>query len=118
MRVEIAKGEELKEVSEFSRAVGNIPLVEGISVASVMRDDDGKIVGFAAVQAACHAAGSYVKPEYRKQGLTYEMRRVLESELKSNGIPVYFALPHNKFERDLFRKYGPVKEQIVQVKEL
>jgi GNAT superfamily N-acetyltransferase len=118
MKVEIVKGEALKEVSEFSKSIGNIPLLEATSMASVLRDDDGDIVGFAAVQAACHACGSYVKPEFRRKGLTYTLRQALESELRSQGIPMYFALPHNKFERELFKKYGPVKEQIVQVREL
>lgn len=117
MKMEIvSKG--MLEISEFSKGVGNVPLIEGASVAAVMRDNDGKIVAFAAAQMAIHAAGSYVAPKYRGKGLTYELRKMLESELRREGVPVYFALPASEFEKDLFAKYGAVTEQTVQVKEL
>jgi hypothetical protein len=121
MKIEIAKGEAIKEVSDFGVSIGNNILIPGVAVAAVLRDDDGKIIGFAAAQAACHAAGSYISPEFRKKGYTYDLRMALENELKSDGIPVYFAIPNTEFERELFKKYGskkPIKEQIVQIKEL
>ena len=115
--IEIARGDVIQELSEFSVSVGNVPLREGVSVASILREN-GKILGFAAVQAACHAAGSYIAPDHRHQGLTYQLRKALEDELKLQCVPMYFAIPHNDFEKMLFGKYGPVAEKLVQVKEL
>jgi GNAT superfamily N-acetyltransferase len=117
MKMEIVRSG-MKEVSEFSQGVGNVPLGEGTSAAAVLRDDDGKIVAFAAVQTAVHAAGSYVAPAHRGKGLTYELRKMLESELRTQGVPMYFAIPASEFEKNLFAKYGAVQERTVQVKSL
>ena len=117
MKMEIVKSG-MKEISEFSQGVGNVPLAEGTSIAAVVRDNEGKIIAFAAVQTAVHAAGSYVAPKHRRKGLTYELRKMLESELRTQGIPMYFAIPTSEFEKNLFAKYGAVVERTVQVKEL
>ena len=115
--IEIANGDVIAELSEFSQSVGNVPLREGMSMAAVLREQ-GKIIGFAAVQAACHAAGSYVALSRRHEGLTYQLRTALENELRAQGVPMYFAIPSNDFEKMLFAKYGPVTETLAQVKEL
>jgi hypothetical protein len=59
-----------------------------------------------------------VKDEYRRLGFSYELRSALDNELRRRGIQVYFALPANDFERQLFAKYGHVIEQAVQVRHL
>jgi GNAT superfamily N-acetyltransferase len=115
--IEIASGDVIKELSDFSVSVGNVRLHKGMSVASVLREE-GRIIGFAAAAAACHAAGSYVAPSHRHQGLTYQLRKALEDELRTQGVPMYFAVPANDFEKMLFAKYGPVTEKLAQVKEL
>jgi hypothetical protein len=115
--IEIARGDAIRELSEFSVSVGNVPFRVGLSVASILREE-GKIIGFAAVQAACHAAGSYIVPSHRHQGLTYQLRTALEDELRAKNVPMYFAIPGNDFEKMLFAKYGPVTEKLAQVKEL
>lgn len=117
MKVEILTGRQILDLSELSKSLGNIPLVPGQSLASVMYDNQ-KIVGFAAVQGACHAAGSWVHPDYRGQKLTYSLRSPLEAALKANGILIYFAFPGNDFEKQLFAKYGPTTEKLAQIRTL
>jgi N-acetylglutamate synthase-like GNAT family acetyltransferase len=121
MEVRIATPEETAEISKLSVKVGNIPFFPGQSLIALLEHGDGdekEIVGFAAVQNAQHAAGSWVKEEFRKQGRSYELRHALDNELRRRGIPVYFALPQSDFERHLFAKYGPVTEHNVQVRHL
>jgi len=117
VRVEILEGDKIAELDALSRSLGNTPLLSHSALASVMRDKE-EIIGFAAVQSALHAAGSWINPAHRGQKYTYALRAMLEDEMKAKGFRVYFALPGNEFERTLFAKYGPVKEQVVQVKEL
>lgn len=115
--MEILEGLRIAEVDRLSRSLGNTPLLPGCAVASIMRAGD-EIVGFASVQTALHASGSWIHPDYRKKGFTYELRKLLEADLRGKGIQVYFSFPNTDFERALFAKYGPVKEQMAQVKEL
>lgn len=117
MIVRMATRDEMKEISDYSVRCGNIPLVQDQALSSVLMEGK-EVVGFAAVQAALHAAGSYVDPRFRGKGLTYGLRAELEKELKRLGFPVYFALPGNDFEKMLFAKYGPVSERLAQIKEL
>lgn len=117
MEVTIATPEEMQELSRLSMRVGNIPFFAGQSTAAIMRDGK-EIVGFAAVQNAQHAAGSWVKEELRRRKHSYELRSCLENELRRRGIPVYFALPGNDFEKQLFAKYGNVTEQQIQIRHL
>lgn len=117
MEVILASPRDIQKLSELSVKVGNIPLFPGKAVASLLFEGD-EIVGFAAVQQAWHAAGSWVKEEYRRQGLTHTLRNSLDNELRRMGVPVYFALPGNEFERELFAKYGHVLERTVQVRNL
>lgn len=121
MEVRIATAEETRAVSALSVKVGNIPLFPQQSIIAVLEHGDGdekEIVGFAALQTAQHAAGSWVKEEFRKQKHSYELRHALDNELRRRAIPVYFALPQSDFEKHLFEKYGPVTEHIVQVRHL
>jgi acetyltransferase (GNAT) family protein len=118
MKLEILEGAKIEELDKLSRSLGNTPLISGSSLASVMRDENGTIVGFASVQTALHASGSWISPGYRRNGYTYELRRLLESDMRAKKIPVYFAFPGNDFEKELFRKYGSVTERLAQVKEL
>lgn len=117
MDFELLESEAVLEVDPISIEVGNIPFLPNQSMVSVMRDR-GRIVGFAGVQAASHAAGSWVAPEYRLRGYSYELRKVLENGMRKFGIKIYFSLPQNDFEKALFAKYGPVQEKLVQVREL
>lgn len=121
MEIRIATPEETAKISALSVRVGNIPFFPNQSIIALLEDEkDGEkeIVGFAAVQTAQHAAGSWVKEEHRRKRHTYELRQALDSELRQRGIPVYFALPQNDFERHLFAKYGHVTEHLVQVRHL
>jgi len=118
MTFEILSGLSIAELDKLSRELGNIPLLAGSSISSIMRDDAGKIKGFASVQTAVHASGSWVDLKYRRQRHTYTLREVLEDELRRLRVPVYFSIPQNDFEKSLFAKYGAVEEKIVQVKKL
>lgn len=119
MEVRIVKPEELLDVSMLSLALGNIPFFPDQSIVSVLTDrEDGEILGFAAVQTAHHAAGSWVKEALRRKGYSYQLRRALDDELRRRGIPRYFALPGSDFEKQLFAKYGRVSEQLAQVRQL
>jgi GNAT superfamily N-acetyltransferase len=115
--IKLATAEDIKKLSELSVRLGNIPLFPGQSIVSFFEDGEG-VAGFAAVQSAWHAAGSWVKEEYRRLGFSYELRSALDNELRRRGIQVYFALPGNEFEKMLFAKYGHVLEQTVQVRHL
>jgi hypothetical protein len=115
--VRLATEQEMQKLSDYSKAVGGIGFLPGQAIASLLLDDE-EVIGYAAVHNACHAAGSYVKEEHRRQGHTYEMRKILDAELKRRGIPVYFALPNNDFERWLFAKYGHVTEHLAQVRQI
>jgi hypothetical protein len=117
MKLEILEGDSLAELNLLSQSLGNTQLVYGNSLASVLRDEEN-IIGFAAVQLALHASGSWIHPDYRGKRHTYELRSLLESEMRIRSIPVYYAFPGNDFERMLFKKYGHVREQLAQVKEL
>lgn len=137
MEVRIATPEELQTLSQLSVRLGNVPFVPGQAIVSVMTRDratldskrlpsksgetenDEQIIGFAAVQNALHAAGSWVKEEFRKRGHSYELRTCLDNELRRRGFPVYFALPGSDFEKHLFAKYGHVTEHTaVQIRHL
>src|SRR5258708_791546 len=109
--------DQLAELDALSRSLGNVPFLPGQCSASLLRDGR-EIIGFAAVQAAVHAAGSWIKPSHRGKGHTYKLRELLEQKLRDEGIKVYFAIPANDFEKTLFAKYGPVVEKTVQVREL
>lgn len=117
MQVIAATPGDVHRLSALSVSLGNVPLFHGQCAASLLVDA-GEIVGFAATQTAHHAAGSWVKEEFRRKGYTYELRRCLEDELHKAGVPVYFSIPNTWFEKRLFAKYGPVTERVVQVKTL
>lgn len=117
MEVRLFQPSEIEKLSKLSVSLGNVPFFSGQVKAAILLDEK-EIVGFAAVQSAWHAAGSWVKEEHRKQGHTYDLRNCLDNELRRNGIKVYFALPGNDFEKQLFAKYGHVTEQTVQVRHL
>ena len=117
MNVRIAKPQEIEKLSKLSTSRGNIPFVRGQAIIS-LAEDKGEIVGFAAVQNALHAAGSWVKEDYRRKKLTYEMRAALDNELRAQGFSVYFAFPATDFERHLFAKYGQVIEHLAQIRHL
>jgi len=121
MEVRIATPAEIAEVSKLSVRLGNVPFVKDQAIVALLEHEiEGKkaIVGFAAVQNAMHAAGSWVKEEFRGQKHTYQMRAVLDNELRRRGFPVYFALPANEFEQHLFAKYGQVTEHLAQIRHL
>lgn len=115
--IKIATAEDIQKLSALSVGLGNIPFFTGQSIVSFFEDGAG-IAGFAAVQSAWHAAGSWVKESHRKQGITYQLRASLENEMRRHGIPVYFALPGNEFEKELFGKYGHMVERISQMRSL
>lgn len=117
MEVRIAKPEEIEKLSQLSVRLGNVPFLPNQAIVAVL-EDDKEIVGFAAVQNAVHAAGSWVKEEHRRKGHTYEMRHALDNELRTRGFGVYFALPASDFEKHLFSKYGQVTESLVQIRHL
>lgn len=121
LKVRIATPEETAKISAMSVRLGNIPLFPGQSIISLLehdRDEKKEIVGFAAVQTAQHAAGSWVKEELRRNGYSYQLRHELENEMRRRGFPVYFALPQNDFEKHLLAKYGHTTEHLVQVRHL
>jgi hypothetical protein len=115
MRLEVLKGDAVMELDELSRSVGNNEMIPGLCIASALKEDS-RIIGFANVRVVCHAGGSYVHPDYRLRGLSYRLRESLENALREEKVTRYFAIPGNDFERDLFRKYGPVEEKMVQIK--
>jgi len=117
MKIEILEGEAIRELDELSRSLGNTPLLPHSSLSAVLRNS-AAIIGFAAVQTALHTAGSWIHPNHRGNRYTYDLRKALEDGLRDRGFGVYFSLPGNEFERTLFAKYGAVKEQTAQVKEL
>jgi hypothetical protein len=117
MKYSILREDEVVELDALSRSLGNVPFLPNQCSASILRDK-GEIIGFAAVQAAVHAAGSWIKEDYRGKKYTYTLRKMLEDNLRSQGIKVYFAIPGNDIEKMLFAKYGPVTEKLVQVKEV
>ena len=117
IEVKRAVANDIKELSKLSVSLGNVPFFVGQCKAALLLDDD-KIIGFAAVQSAWHAAGSWVHEDHRKQRHTYELRNCLDNELRKEGVKVYFALPSSDFEKELFAKYGHMTEQIVQVRHL
>lgn len=121
MEVRIATAEETQKISQLSVRLGNLPFFSGQSIVALLEHEiQGKpeIVGFAAVQNAQLAAGSWVKEEFRRQKHSYELRQCLDNELRARGIPVYLALPRTDFEKHLFAKYGTVTEHAAQVRHL
>lgn len=120
MEIRIATAQEIEQVSKLSLHLGNGALSDRAVVSIMLRPaEKGKeIIGFAAVEPAFHAAGSWVEEKHRKQGHSYQLRACLDNELRSRGLTIYFALPANDFERHLFSKYGPVTETIAQVRHL
>ena len=118
LRAHIATPRELGGLSRLSVQLGNVPFIPGHATVSVLEADE-EIIGFAAAQTAVHAAGSWVKEEYRRQGYSYVLRECLDNELRRRGFPIYFALPSSDFEKQLFAKYGRVTEQApVQIRHL
>jgi len=117
MEVHIATPEEIRALSELSVRLGNVPFIARQSIVAVL-EHAKEIIGFAAVQNAQHAAGSWVKEEFRRQKLTYELRQALDQELRQRGFSVYFALPRGDFEKHLFAKYGTVTEHLAQIRHL
>jgi hypothetical protein len=121
MQVRIASPEETQKLSQLSVAHGNIPFLSGQAIIAVLEEqekDEKNIIGFAAVQTALHAAGSWVEEKHRKQKHSYELRHCLDGELKRRGFTVYFALPASDFEKALFAKYGAVTEHLAQIRHL
>ena len=121
MKVRIAKPEEIEKLSALSVARGNVPFDSGQSIISVLEHQnkgENEIIGFAAVQTALHAAGSWVDEKYRMKKHSYELRRVLDRELERRGFSVYFAFPANEFQKHLFAKYGTVVEHLAQIRHL
>ena len=110
MEIRLATTSDIEKLSKLSVRLGNVPFFPSQCKASLLLDDEGEIAGFVAVQIAWHAAGSWVREDHRKQGRTYELRRC--------GIGVYFAIPSNDFEKQLFAKYGHVTESFGQVRHL
>jgi hypothetical protein len=117
MEVHIATAEETKKLSKLSVSLGNVPFFRDQSIISVL-EHEGKIVGFAAVQNALHAAGSWIEEKHRLQKHSYELRHALDNELRTRGFAVYFAMPKNDFEKHLFAKYGLVTEDRIQIRHL
>jgi hypothetical protein len=117
LEVRLASAEDTERLSGLSVQLGNIPLLKEHSIAALL-EHRGEIIGFAATQSAQHAAGSWVKDQFRRQGYTYALRECLDNELRSRGCPVYFAFPDSDFERNLFAKYGRVTEHLAQIRYL
>lgn len=117
MEIRAVTADDIKELSALSVQLGNVPFFAGQVKAAILIDEK-EIIGFSAVQSAWHAAGSWMREDHRKQGKTYELRSCLDNELRKDGIKVYFAIPSNDFEKQLFAKYGHVTEQAIQVRHL
>lgn len=117
MEVRIATPEETEQLSKLSVSLGNVPFLRDQSIV-VVAEHNKEVIGFAAVQSAQHAAGSWIKEDFRRKGLSYEVRQALDNELRRRGFQVYFALPGNDFEKHLFAKYGTVIERLAQVRHL
>lgn len=141
MQIRIATPEEIRTIGRLSVRLGNVPFLPGQAIVAVMTrdrvtlnatdskrfgdgqtepdfDQDEQILGFAAVQNALHAAGSWVKEEFRRKGHSYELRNCLDNELRRRGFSVYFALPGSDFEKHLFTKYGQVTDHPAQIRHL
>ena len=118
MRVVAARPEDMDDLNMLSVAIRNIPFQPDQCVAAMLYDDGDVLCGFAAAHSAVHAAGSWVRPDLRRRGHSYELRKCLEAEMRKLKIPAYFAIPSTDFERRLFAKYGPVTEKLVQVRKL
>ena len=116
-KIVLATEQEIPRLSEFSVKVGNIPFFKDQVIASMMIQDK-EILGFAAVQSAWLAAGSWIKEDLRKNGYASEVRKVLDDELRRRNIPIYLSLPTTEFERNLFAKYGHVTERLAQIRYL
>jgi hypothetical protein len=124
VEVRIATAEEIPLLSKLSVALGNVPFFPDQATVALLEHGEGEdggakeIVGFAAVQNAQHAAGSWVKEEFRRQKYSYDLRHALDNELRRRGFSIYFALPRNDFQKQLFRKYGTVTEHMAQIRHL
>lgn len=122
MEVRIATPEETAKLSALSVKLGNVPFLQDQAIVALIERDGPKeekeILGFAAVQLALHAAGSWVKESHRRHGLSYQLRAALDNELRARGFQVYFALPSSDFEKHLFSKYGQVTEHLAQIRHL
>lgn len=122
MEVRIATPAEVEKLSKLSVSLGNVAFSKDRSIVALMEHETGKdkkeLFGFAAVDVALHAAGSWVHDKHRRQGYSYQLRTCLDNELRKRGVHVYFALPANDFEKHLFQKYGAVTEQPVQIRHL
>jgi len=117
MEVRIATPEEIAKISAYSASKGNSPFYPTESIVAFL-EHEKEILGFAGVQKALHAAGSFVDEKHRKQGHSYELRRALDNELRRRGFQVYFAFPNTDFEKHLFAKYGIVTEHLAQIRHL
>lgn len=117
MEIRIATPAETEKISKLSVSLGNIRFLPEQSTISLM-ENEGKIIGFAAVQNALHAAGSWVDEKHRRKGHSYQLRQALDNELRRKGFAVYFALPQNDFEKFLFAKYGQVIDHSAQIRHL
>ena len=113
----IATPEETAKLNALATSVGGNPFVPNHSIVAVL-EQQKKIVGFCGAQEAMHAAGSWLRSDLRGRRLSYSMREALDQELRRRGYPVYFALPNSEFERELFKKYGPVTERLIEIREL
>lgn len=117
MKVVPAKLGDIPGLSVLSVSLGNVPFTPGHTVASLLVEGE-QVLGFAAAATALHAAGSWVHPLHRGKGWTHLLRADLEDEMRKLGVPFYFSIPNNDFEKELFKKYGPVDERLVQVRKL
>ena len=117
MEVRVATPEELMKLSQLSVSLGNVRFLPGQATVALLEHNE-EIIGFAAVQNAQHAAGSWVAEKFRRLGCSYQLRHALDQELRRRGFSVYFALPANDFEKHLFAKYGAVTEQLAQIRHL
>lgn len=114
--IRIAALNDIAKLSRLSVDLGNVPFLPNQSIVSFFEDATG--IADAAVQVAWHAAGSWIREDLRRQGLTYQLRRVLDNEIRLRGIPVYFAVPGNEFEKELFNKYGTAIELTAQMRKI
>lgn len=119
MECRIARPDEIAAISKQSLSLGNVAFDPDKSIVAVLiHSTTNECEGFAAVNSAYIAAGSWIDEVYRGRKLSYEMRACLDNELRRRGVTTYIAVPNKTSEYVLFAKYGSVTDHMAQVRHL
>ena len=116
---------DLSQVERESYAYYERALVTGEHIAYLAYDKERFVgaggISFYQVMPTCHNPSGkkayimnmYTAPEYRRQGIAYQMLDLLTAEAKKQGI-LQIGLEATKMGRPLYEKYGfvPAKDEM------